>query len=210
LTLVVVGTLALGAAASYVTGGAFNARYAAVVVPFVLVLAAVGLTKLPSGWPVVGAGLAVVGLGVIGMVKVDVTDRTEAEGLAAAIAADAGPGDVVVACPDQLGVSLQRALGDDLAVLPYPTLDADPRFIEWRGYEDRNDAVDVPAVAAAIDARATGRVWLVWNGSYRTFTGDCEALIAALSALRGGAQTVGEVDPERAYEHGDLLWFAGH
>lgn len=210
LALVTAGTLGLGAVAGYATGGAFNPRYAAVVVPFVLVLAAVGLTHLPPGWPRAAAALAVVGLGVVGAVKVDVTDRTEADDLAGAITAAAGPGDVVVACPDQLGVSLHRALaGRDagVPVLPYPDVDGDPRFIEWRDYEARNDAVDIPAVAAAVDARAAGAVWVVYNPTYRTFTGDCEAFVAALSALRGGAQAVGEVQPERAYEHGDLLRF---
>lgn len=212
LAVVAFGTLAVGTVVGQLTRSAFTSRYAAVVVPLLLVLAAVGLARLPRRWPAVGGALAVVVLGVVGVVKVDVTDRTEAGALADAIAASAAAGDVVLACPDQLGVSLERALGStaagaDLPVLPYPAIDTDPRFIEWRGYEDRNDAADPGVIAAEVSNRTTGAVWVVWNGTYRTFEGDCDVLVASLGVLRGGPEPFGAVGDERAFEHGDLLRF---
>src|SRR3546814_18475665 len=62
--------------------------------------------------------------------------------LAAEIAAEAGPADVVVVCPDQLGPSLDRALSGSVvesSIVPYPTA-GDPRFVDWRDYEERHDA----------------------------------------------------------------------
>ena len=210
LAVVAFATLALGAVVGRATGSTFNSRYAAVVVPLLLVLAAAGLGKLPSRWPAIGAGVAVVALSLAGTVKVATTDRTEAGDLAARIAAGARAGDVAVACPDQLGVSLARALaeeGADVPVLPYPDLDGDPRFVRWRDYEERNDAADPAGIAGLLDSRAQGAIWLVWNGSYRTFEGDCEALINTLGTFRG-ATVAGPVPTERAFEHGDLIRFA--
>src|SRR3546814_8726715 len=72
--------------------------------------------------------------------------------LAAEIAAEAGPADVVVVCPDQLGPSLDRALSGSVvesSIVPYPTA-GDPRFVDWRDYEERNDAADPAAFAAGV------------------------------------------------------------
>jgi mannosyltransferase len=210
LALVAFVTLALGGAVGRLTGSAFSSRYAAVVVPFLLILAASGLTKLPRGWPLLGASTGVLLLSVAGTVKVVVDDRTEAADLAQRVAAGEQPGDVVIACPDQIGVALERALRQEasaLPVLPYPDIDGDPRFVRWRDYEERNDAADPAAIAADVDARTTGAVWVAWNGSYRTFEGDCERLIASLGQARGAPEVVGQARDERAFEHADLLRF---
>src|SRR3546814_8508459 len=106
--------------------------------------------------------------------------------LASEIAAEAGPADVVVVCPDQLGPSLDRALSGSVvesSIVPYPTA-GDPRFVDWRDYEERNDAADPAAFAAGVldQVGEGGAVWMVWNGTYRTFEGHCEAIISHLGA----------------------------
>jgi mannosyltransferase len=105
------------------------------------------------------------------------------------VAAEAGPDDVLVTCPDQLGPAVRRALDAEglasMPVLAYPAL-GDGRFVDWYDYVERNDAADPAAVGAEVLTRAepTGRIWAVTNGSYRSFEGDCEALVAAISVGR--------------------------
>ena len=142
--------------------------------------------------------------------RVATLDRTEGADLAAVIVERSEPGDAVLVCPDQVAVSLERALrdaGSDLPVYPYPDLDGDPRFVQWRDYEQRNDAADPAALAAEVDERVDGAVWLVTNASYRTFEGDCEQLAETLSELRGAAELARDQPSERAFEHADLLRF---
>lgn len=185
--LVLSATLAVGWAAGFASGGAYASRYAAVVVPLVLVGAAIGLTRLRRGWLLWGLATVVVALGLVGIVQNVRTARTQAEELATSIASTAGPDDVVVVCPDQLGPSLDRALRQrdaELRVVPYPAA-GNPGLVDWRDYEERNGAADPAAFAADVLEEAGGApIWLVWNGSYRTFEGQCESLVDHLSVAR--------------------------
>jgi hypothetical protein len=203
-------TLAIGAVVGFLGRSAFNSRYASTVVPLLLVLAAVGLTRLPRGWPTIGCAVGVAVLGPVASVRVATLDRTETADLAAVIVERSEPGDAVFVCPDQVAVSLERALraaGSDLPIYPYPDIDGDPRFVQWRDYEDRNDAADPASVAAVVDDRVDGAVWLVTNASYRTFEGDCEQLAATLTDRRGGGELAMNPPTERAFEHADLVRF---
>jgi mannosyltransferase len=137
-------------------------------------------------------GLALAGLGH------NVTDpRTRADDVADQIIDGARRGDVVVVCPDQLGPALTRALDQDeatLDVVRYPDL-GDARFVDWRDYEERSEAASPARVARRLVARADGaHVWVVWNGSYRTFDGQCESLIDNHRAR------IGVATPDREYE----------
>ena len=186
--VVVVATLLLAWAAGLLTDSAYASRYAAVVVPLVLLVAACGLTRLRSGWLLWGLGATAVALGVVATAHNVSSPRTQAEELAGTIAAGSGPADLVVACPDQLGPSLVRAVRRtyhlDLPVVPYPR-DGDPRFVDWRDYAERNAAADPAAFADEILERAgQGTIWVVWNGTYRTLMGQCEDVIDRLSASR--------------------------
>jgi mannosyltransferase len=188
LAVVAGGTLLLGSAIAFVTSGAYASRYASVVAPLVLVVAAVGITRLRPTWVQVGV-VAVGGILVVAAIGNNAGDqRTQADDIAAELAARAGPDDVVVICPDQLGPSLEREVARrrvPVDLVPYPA-EGDPRFVDWRDYEERNDAVDPDQWVADLLARVGGRpLWLVWNGGYRTFTGDCEALAVLFEADRG-------------------------
>jgi hypothetical protein len=210
VAVVAFATLGIGAAAGLASGAAFNSRYGAVVVPLLLVLAATGLTRLPLRWPKLGLGAAVVVLAVVSSVHVARLDRTEAGDLAGAIVAAAEPGDAVLVCPDQLAVSLERALrqaGSEVRILPYPVIDGDPRFVDWRDYRARNDAADPAGVAAAVDEQVDGAVWLVSDTTYRTFEGDCEVVAATLADRRGPPAQGRPTPPERAFEHAELSRF---
>ena len=200
-------TLLLGGAVAWVTGGGFASRYAAVVVPMLAVGAGAGAAVISGAVRrvVLVGGLAALlgGVAVIGAVD----QRTQAGEAARAIAADAGPDDLVAVCPDQLGPAVRRALPDPIDVVRVPDL-GDPRFVDWRDYEARNDAVDMGAVAAELlDRAGDGTLWLVWVGGYRTLEGDCEALAAALGGVRR-AEGVVAADGETYFEPMSVFRFA--
>jgi hypothetical protein len=205
-------TLAIASVAGYVTRTTFATRYAAVILPLFLIVAAVGLLRLdmPVVLPVVVAALLV--LGLVGGVHNVVTDRTQIGDVAAAIRADLQPGDLVVICPDQLGPATHRLLPDTTMQVVYPTFGS-PDRVDWRDYEQRNAQADPLAFADQVIARAQSSpahtVWLVSSGSYKTFEGQCDALTAALSARLGSGQVVVAEDGDNFFEHASLFRFPG-
>lgn len=179
---VVALTLTIGTLVALVTGSAFEARYAAVVVPFVVVLAARGAAVLPvRGAVVVVASLTLLALAV----GVDNArrDRTQGQEVADAIDAGAAPGDVVAFCPDQLGPATVRSLDHPGDRFAYPT--GDGTLVDWGDYLDRISATEPMEFAGRLD-RAAGdhAVWLVAGFSYRGFEGRCESVFNALGSSR--------------------------
>lgn len=207
--LVALVTLAVGMVAGVASRSTYASRYAAVVVPVLLVVAAVGLTRFVSTrvWTV---ALAVVVLAsIVGAAEVTVKDRTQAGAWIAALNASAQPGDVVVFCPDQLGPAGTRRLSPSLTALAYPTL-GDPRFVDWTDYADRNAVADPTAIAADVVARTprTASIWVVWSPAYRTFGHQCEEFTSAIGAVRPDQVPVVEDDGALYTEHGWLVQFA--
>jgi hypothetical protein len=129
--------------------------------------------------------------------------------VARAISGQAAPGDLVVFCPDQLGPSGSRELaGVDVEVVAYPTLGPAER-VDWYDYAERN-AVQDPAAKATEVARRAGPargLFVVWNGTYRTFEGQCEALVEALGALRPGGRVLVPDGSGRYYEPATVVYF---
>lgn len=203
--IVVALTLGLALAASYVAASTYATRYASVFFPLVLVVCAAGLACFVGRVGRAAAYAVVIALGLACSVVIAVSaPRTQAGVIAEAIEADAQPGDVVVVCPDQLGPATERALDDQLEVLAYPTL-GDARFVDWVDYAERNAAADPSAVAAEVVERAAGnQVWVVSSPDYRTFEGQCEALLGAISSLRPGGGPVVAEDAEQFFEHASL------
>jgi mannosyltransferase len=199
-------TMAVGCVMGYLSSSTYQARYASVFVPLVLVAAAIGLTRIPGSAQVVAGGI-VVALAVGGIGWVEYYERTQSEPIAAAVAERANPGDVVVYCPDQLGPAFSREMPDDLELveLAYPTLAA-PDRVDWVDYAERNAAADPTAIAAEIRQEHPGQaVFVVWKAQYETFGQQCEQL---LSDLGGGGTTVPLVslDEGRYYEPANLTW----
>ena len=108
----VLGTLFAAIAGGILTASAFSSRYAAVVfLPFLLLVALGTTTLLNPKVRVVIVGLAVVA-GLVSSAQNVTTQRTQANAVAAAINAEAKPGDVIAFCPDQLGPSVYRQIQD--------------------------------------------------------------------------------------------------
>jgi len=180
-------TLLLAWAQTAMSGGAYTGRYTAVVVPLVAVAAGLGAVALPGrGAPLLTLAL-LTGVGAWSGVPAAAVPRTSAAGIADAVRDAASPGALLAYCPDQLGPPVQRLLGADYEQVLYPTL-APPQRIDWVDYAQRQAAADPAVIARELDARAGDRPLLVLKASrYRTFGGQCEALLAGLTDLRGPA-----------------------
>ena len=191
LGFVVLGTLFAAIAGGILTASAFSSRYAAVVfLPFLLLIALGTTTLLNPRVRVVIVGLAVVA-GLVSSAQNVTTQRTQANAVAAAINAQAKPGDVIAFCPDQLGPSVYRQIRDpsqyDMITFPRRT---GPQIVDWVDYADAVHAAD-PNVFAADIAQKAGtahHVWLVWEPMYQTFGVKCETIATDLldSATRNG------------------------
>ncbi|MFL6206217.1 MAG: glycosyltransferase family 39 protein [Acidimicrobiales bacterium] len=206
IVFTVVAAMGVGTLAGLLGGAGYAGRYAAIVVPLILLIVASALTRQGAPLLLGGLGVLLVGLALVSIGH-NVTDkRTHAGVMADLIAADVEPDDVVVVCPDQLGPSVARAMeqkGLDPPV-PYPAA-GDPRFVDWRDYAERNAAADPVAFADDILERAgDGRIWLVSFDGYRTFEGQCAAVAARIAQSRPLTELEA---PEDAFEPAQLQRF---
>jgi mannosyltransferase len=180
-------TLAIGGGLALVTAGAFEGRYTAVVVPFVLLLAARGLSQLPSGIGLVSTAIIVIFGLAIGVDEAR-RDRTQAGDVAAAITAAAQPGDVVAFCPDQVGPATRHALDNEsppasLTALAYPR--GDGALVDWSDYADTIEATPPEDFVDRVAAEAGDNdIWLVVGLGYRSLGNRCETIIEMLDRTR--------------------------
>jgi hypothetical protein len=202
LAVVVGATLVLALAVGRFTGAAFDARYTSVVLPLFLLLAGVGVARLPRAFGAPVLTVAVVAGVASAVPDVFIEQKTQAAVVADALRAQALPGDVVVYCPDQLGPATSRLLPGSLRQEVYPTGES-PERVDWVDYAERNAGADPEAYGRDLSARAGGSaVWLVFHTHYRTYEGQCEALAGTLTALRG--------DPLRLVEPDGMYFETAH
>jgi len=215
LSFVVLGTLFAAIAGGIITSSAFSSRYAAVVfLPFLLLIALGTTTLLNPRARVVVVGLAVIA-GLISSAQNVTTQRTQANSVAAAINAQAKPGDVIAFCPDQLGPSVYRQIHNpsqyDMLTFPRRT---GPAIVDWVDYADAVHAADPNAFAADLLRKAgpNHRIWFVWQSMYQTFGIKCETistdLLNATTKNGGGGRNVVTARPKYYYEPMNLTEFA--
>jgi hypothetical protein len=198
---VVLLVIVLGCLVGYVTNATYQSRYAAVIVPLVLLAVAVGITRIP-GITQILAGGAYLAVSVAGIAWVNYYQRTGADVVGDAVAQHAEPGDVVVYCPDQLGPGYSRQMPDGLVELAYPALSS-PERVDWVDYAERNRAADPGVIAEEIRDRAGGNaIFLVWMSDYRTLGDQCERLLAGL----GTTEALVQQDGSKYYEPAFLHW----
>ncbi len=205
--LVATAALAVGLVAGQLGDAVFVSRYAAAFLPMLLIAAGVGLARLPGPTVRRAVSVGLVLLSAVGLGGNVLEERTMGEAFAGAIAADAGPDDVVAICPDQLGPATLRSLPDEVDAIGLPEL-ARPDRIDWRDYAERNEAAD-PAVAVAeiLERAEGGSVWFVINTHYRTYEGYCEAVQSGLQAARPASGIVVADRGGEVFEGGTLLRF---
>jgi mannosyltransferase len=200
-------TIAIGCAVGYATSSTFQSRYAAVFIPLVLLVAAVGITRVPEGAARLVAGGTFLAFGLIGVGWNNYFERTQSPEIAGFVADHAQPGDVVVYCPDQLGPDMSREMPDGLVELAYPTLDS-PERVDWVDYAERNAAADPLALADEVRQRAAGHdIFVVWKAEYLTFGQQCEQFLNQVGQGRS-FQNVITQDGGKYYEPANLTWLA--
>jgi hypothetical protein len=212
---VVLGTLFAAIGGGIITSSAFSSRYAAVVfLPFLLLVAYGTTTLLNPKARVIVVGLAVAA-GLVSSAQNVTTQRTQANTVAAAINAQAKPGDVVAFCPDQLGPAVYREIENpsqyDMITFPRET---GPAIVDWVDYAQTVNAAS-PAHFANVVAQRAGtahHVWLVWQPNYQTFGIKCEQiasdLVTAATKTGGGARNVVTNHPRLYYEPMNLTEYA--
>lgn len=203
LSVLAIGTLALGLSASRLLSAGFAPRYSAPAVVPAIVAVGFGLRRLQGRLRSCVVASIVI-LGLLASTSAAHNDRrTQAARTAAAILRGAGPDDLVVYCPDQLGPAVSRLLPADLHQVAYPTLGA-PQRVDWIDYQERNAASSPLAAAEAIARQAVGTVWLVMAPGYRTFAKQCEQLDLYLTAFVGARTLVQRAD-KQYFEQQSLL-----
>ncbi len=209
---VLIGTIGVGWATAAVSGNTYSSRYGAVVFPLYVLCVAAGIAVIRHRRATAAALVVLMLLSTYVSVSLLAEDRTQAGAIGERILAAAdedAPGSIVVACPDQIGVSLQRVLeqGDSsLQVIPFPTA-GDPHFVDWVDYAERNAAADPAEFHARVveDLPDDATVHLVVMPGYKTFGSKCEQLINLFGADR---PQIDQVDPEETGE-GMGMWVFG-
>lgn len=166
-------TLGIGGTVAAINSGAFEARYAALVVAFVLVMTAKGIAVLPPRprmlvlWFVVLFGFAV---------SVDEArrDRTQGADVAALINEGFAEGDVVVYCPDQVGPATQRGIRGSPSSFAFPRGDGD--FVDWQHYRETIAETSVDRFVADLVNQAENNIWLVSGFGYKGFDDRCQTI----------------------------------
>jgi hypothetical protein len=202
------GTLAVAIVATQISRSAFAPRYASVLYPFTLLLAALGTKVLLDRRARHWALAAAVAFGFWAIIPNVFGDRTSADRVAAALRAGVEPGDVVAYCPDQLGPSVSRLLPEGIPGehLTFPRA-TPPQLVDWVDYAEINDAADPEAFANMLLERAgpTRTVWVVWAPGYRTFEDKCQGMLANLDLARRTNDR--PIKLPRNFEHPGLIRF---
>ena len=187
LAVVGFGTLAVAIVATVVGRSAFAGRYASVIFPMVILLAAMGTGVLLDRRVRHAVLAAAVVFGFWAAAPNVFGDRTSAPRVAAALEAGVQPGDVVAYCPDQLGPSVSRLLADNLGAehLTFPRA-TPPQLVDWVDYAEVNEAAEAEPFAQMLLDRAGpgGTVWVVWAPGYKTFEDKCQGVLGNLDLAR--------------------------
>lgn len=207
------GGLGLALLVAAVGGSAYQTRYSSIVFFAFPVLVATGFMVIGSAKGRMIVLAIFLSVSALSAARNVTFQRTQAGVAADRIAAAAQPGDIIVYCPDQLSVSVDRLLDDDLEQITYPPTDLMPQRIDWVDYEIRNDAlaerreIDPEQFASDMSALAgEHHVFLVWQGGYRTYGQYCERIRDHLALLRPLPDTLVVTDP-RYFERHDVTLF---
>jgi hypothetical protein len=192
--------LSLAVVGGVIGAVAFAERYTSIILPVLIVVAAVGITRLPNRTVRIGVVSVVAVLGLAASLHTSVEDRTQVGQVARALKDQAIEGDLVVHCPDQLAPGVIRYAPEGLNHLTYP-LSPWPDRIDWQYYEYRVSRVEPIPFADVAHAEAGNRpIWLVWSEGYPLLGQRCEAIFTELGALRPNHVVVTAAgDAERAW-----------
>ncbi|HLI44626.1 MAG TPA: hypothetical protein VKU92_09170 [Acidimicrobiales bacterium] len=197
---VVLATLVLAVVGGQLSGSTFVDRYTSFVTVPALIAFAYGVTAIGDRRVQVGVtGLAVV-LGLAAAVPNATLLRTQAGQVAHAIEASIRPGDVVAYCPDQLGPSVSRELGDRPLEYTFPR-GTPPEIVDWVNYKQVIDAASPLAFAHFVEREAAGHtIWYVSASTYPEFGSDCARIAADLAQYGRRRQIVADTPSDTPFE----------
>jgi hypothetical protein len=180
---VCLGTMVVATIASNIAGNAYAPRYTNLILAPMLLVIAAGFDTLPVRARTTSIAI-VCGLGLVSSALIPGQLRTQA-GQVAALLKAAGPSDLVVFCPDELGPAVHRIAPNAGIQVVYPTFGS-PDIVNWVDYAKRNEAADPIAFARSAIQRAHGHtIWYVYKDGYPTMSGGCESLLTSFTVARG-------------------------
>ncbi|HEX3426023.1 MAG TPA: glycosyltransferase family 39 protein [Acidimicrobiales bacterium] len=188
IAVVFIGTLLVAVVGGTIAQAAFVGRYTAVVFPLFVLLAALGTTVFADRRTMALVLLWTSCAGLIVAGGAQVSPRTQAGRVASIINTYAGPNDVVVYCPDQLGPAASRLITVPVQQFTFPRADP-PQRIDWVNYEHAISQANVQEFADNMLNLAAGHdLWFVENPNYSGTENKCSALMEWFSAKRGNSQ----------------------
>lgn len=198
-----IGTLLLGTIASEAASSSYSPRYSTIALAPLLLVVASGFAAMPARAR--SAAVAVVcALGLASAALIPNQLRTQAGGVAKLLAA-AGPHDLVVFCPDQLGPAVHRLAPHAGVQVVYPTFGS-PAMVDWVDYAKRNETANPIAFARTALQRAQGHtIWLIYQEGYPTLAGGCSSLYTSFTVARG--QPIDPLRPHVAFEKDSVAEF---
>ncbi len=197
------GTLGAAIAGGLITNSAFDARYASVVFIPLILLVSLGLVTFADRRVRVAVLAVAVVAGLASAIPNVTTDRTQAGQVAAAIARQGKPGDIVAYCPDQLGPAVNRLLPAGRygqTTFPHGT---GPVFVDWVDYGAASRAGSAVSFSLRLEAAAgsSRQIYVVWAPGYQTLGTKCEGIVQTLQGdPRFRATQVVTGDPENFYQ----------
>ncbi len=200
-------TLIVGLTASYVSGNAFQSRYAAIVFPLYILTAGFGITVFASRAVRYGIVIFLVIFGFTGGVRNVFESRTQGGAVAAAVNTHAKRGDVVAYCPDQIAPDASRLITADVQQGVFPGFRR-PDIVDWVDYAARNESADPNAFVDDLIRRAGthGTIFYAYSSGYRTLDLTCDQIAQRLTALRPDSEVL-IADDSDSFEHENLLRF---
>jgi mannosyltransferase len=184
ITAGVLATLFVAIVAGRASGSTFADRYTSVIAFPALLIFAYGLTAISSPHVRQGIVAAAVALGFAASIPNASLLRTQAGEVAAALTADARPGDLVVYCPDQLGPSVSRLLDRNYRQITFPR-GTGPAIVDWVDYVATIDRTSTFRFAERVERLAGDRtIWYVTAPQYQGFGNDCQDIGIDLARYR--------------------------
>ncbi len=182
LAIAIVGTLGVAIAGGFITNSAFDARYASVVFIPLILLVSLGLVTFADRRVRVAVLALAVVAGLASAIPNITTNRTQAGQVAAAIAAQGKPGDLVAYCPDQLGPAVNRLLpGGRYRQTTFPR-GTGPVFVDWADYAAASRAGSAVNFSLQLESAAASnrQIFVVWAPGYQTLGTKCEGIVQTL------------------------------
>jgi hypothetical protein len=202
---ILTGTLIVAMLGGVIANAAFVARYAAVVLPLFLLIAAMGVSVFDQRRVIAGTVAVMCVAGLLTGYGTNVKPRSQAVQVAQVLNAQAKPGDLVVYCPDQTGPAVDRLLKvPGVTELTFPRA-IGPQRVDWINYTSVIDHTNIETFAQDVltHVGANNTVWLVWSRNYYGLGNDCGDLDTWLSYFQGAGTTL--VQANSTYYENEML-----